>query len=749
MRTYPLLLAIPIALLPVAAAAQAPAAPPATSTAPAEQAATPAPREAEPAGDHSLPTTYGSLDMGVRGTHIDGDGARYERYRDLGDGVFLERARLATSQHGWMLSVGADHVGRRDQRYDGRAVLPGRVKLWGRYDQIPMLMSRTTRTLFTETAPGVLEIDDVIQAQVQAQASYLATAVQTARRFDLGSRRRIVSGGAEWLAGKGVVVSTHVQHMNRDGDIPFGGSFGHSNVVETFAPVQHTLTDFDSSAEYAAGNVLARGGYTGSWFHNDVTSLTFDDPWRVTDSSSVGSRGRTALAPSNSFVGVNGLLSYKLPYRSRASVYGSVGSLRDAGDPLLPFTVNAALPVIPLARGTTDGHARTSSMNLSFTSRPTSSVDVDVRFKAYDYDNRTPQFLVTQRVGYDNAVSAVTTPALQETEPFGVKRATFDADVRLSPIRAFSAGVGVGHQSEERTYRIFEKTTDDTVRIVADSTGNKWFTLRSKYEHTARRGEGDVGVITEELLAIGEQPDMRHYDIASRNRDRVTLTAGAVPFSTVSFNGSFAAGKDDYLESLFGLRDNHHRVYSLGMDYAPSDYYGAGLSYSFERYTSLSRSRQANPGVQFDDPSRNWATDTADRAHSVIAHAEVKQFRQKIDINVFADYNRTRGLYQYLTGPVTDRTLPEEVVVPTSLPPPTQLPLVRSELARGNLDVLYALSERWGIGVSVWYERYRVSDFTLDADAQSRLDPAGALLLGYQYLPYTATTVWGRAVFTF
>ncbi len=82
-----------------------------------------------------------------------------------------------------------------------------------------------------------------------------------------------------------------------------------------------------------------------------------------------------------------------------------------------------------------------------------------------------------------------------------------------------------------------------------------------------------------------------------------------------------------------------------------------------------------------------------------------------------------------------DRTLPEEVPIPTLAADPTQLPLVKSELARGNVDVMYAVSERWGAGVSVWYERYRVSDFTLDADALSRLDPAGALLLGYQYLP--------------
>ena len=480
-----------------------------------------------------------------------------------------------------------------------------------------------------------------------------------------------------------------------------------------------------------------------------MTSLTFDNPFRVTDIASAGSRGRTALAPSNSFIGVNGLLSYRLPYKSRASVYGSVASLRDDGTPLLPFTINTAIPTVPLDRPTTEGHARTSSINLNFISRPVKAIDIDIRFRTYDYDNQTPQFLVTQRVGYDNAVSAVTVPALQETEPYGVKRATFDADVRFNLMRVLSAGAGVSHQSEERTFRIFDKTTDNTVRLLFDSVGNTRVTLRSKYEHSQRRGEGDPAAIAAELTTIGEQTGMRHFDIASRNRDRVTITGAIVPLSTVSFTASVAAGKDDYLESLFGLRDNHHRVYSTGLEYAPNEYRSAGVSYSFERYTSLSRSRQANPGVQFDDPSRNWSTDTADRAHSINAHGELLQLIRHLDVTMFVDYNRTSGLYRYITGPVADRTLPEETVVPTTLPPPTQLPPVKSELGRGNIDAMYALTERWGLGLSLQYERYRVKDFSLDADALSRLDPAGALLLGYQYLPYTAATVFFRAVCKF
>lgn len=747
MRIHAFILALPIGLLPVLAAGQT--APPVTPKPAGAQPPATAPAVEEEEEHPPLPTTYGTFDFGLRGTHLDGDAARFERYRDMSDGAFLDRARFNTEKRGWLFDLAADHAGRRDQRFAGRAVRPGTFKVWGQWDQIPMLMSRTTQTLFSATSPGVLQIDDAIQSQVQAQASYMATAVKTARTFELGSRRHIFEGGGEYVAKNGLTLDTNVRQTNRDGSIPFGGSFGHGSVVETFAPVEHKLTDVESSAEFARGALLLRAGYTGSWFHNEVPSLTFDNPFRVTDTASGGSRGRIALAPNNSLIGVNGMVSFRLPYKSRATAYVSAANLRDDGAALLPFTVNTALPVVPLERATTDGHARTSAVNLTFTSRPVRMVDFDLRFRSYDYDNKTPVFTVTRRVGYDNAVSNVTNPALQHTEPFGVKRATLDADVRFNPMQVFSAGVGFGHQSEERTYRIFHKTTDNTFRLLLDSVGNSRVTLRSKYEHSERRGEGDAAVIAAELIAIGEQGGMRHFDIASRDRDRVTITGAVVPFNSMSLSGSLAVGKDDYNESLFGLRDNRHRVYSTGVEYAPDEYRSAGVSYSFERYNSLSRSRQANPGVQFNDPSRNWATDTTDRAHSIIAHGEILQLVRNLDLSMSLDYSRTSGLYRYITGPVADRTLPEETVVPTSLPPPTQLPPVRSELGRGTVDVFYTLKERWGVGLGLGYERYRVRDFTLDADALTRLDPAGALLLGYHYLPYSAATVFLRTVYKF
>jgi hypothetical protein len=393
-------------------------------------------------------------------------------------------------------------------------------------------------------------------------------------------------------------------------------------------------------------------------------------------------------------------------------------------------------------------------VTLTFTSRPTRYVDVNVNYRSYDYDNRTPVFAMTQRVSYDNTPAAVNPPA--DSEPFGVVRGTLDADVKFTPVRGAVAGLGYSRTHEKRNLRIFESTTDNVMRVVFDSFSTGMFSLRTKYEHAVRRGEG-IQHGEAELAAIGEQPGLRHFDVAPRDRDRVTIVGSATPSGAFSINGSIAAGRDDYrlelprtgrpLEDLFGLRDNSHRIYAVGIDALPRDRVTVGGSYSYERYNALSRSRQATPGAEFTDPRRNWSTEGTDRVHSIIVNGGISQIAEKIDLQLSFDFNRARALYEYFAGAAPNRTLPEESVIETSLPTPTALPMVRSDLGRGSADVSYALTPHIGVGVSYWYEQYRVSDFTLDAEANPVLARGQAVLLGYLYRPYTANTFWGRLIY--
>jgi len=756
----------------------------------------------------TVPTGTNILDVGARGTSLDGDSARYERYRDLGNGLFLEAIRWDGQRKDWLFSLKGDHTLYKDQKYVARADRPGRVKTWFLWDQVPMLMSNTTQTLFREdftTEPNVFTIDPAIRSQVQANPGASPnTAVvpalfdANARTFETSGRRNTAQTGVDYIASPELSIKALYQYTNRQGVIPYGGSYGHSSLVEFPAPIAHVTNDFDTSAEWTHDRLLLRGGYQGSWFTNENLTATFDNPFRTYDSnpssctpapgvsglcSGSPATGRLSLPQSNSFFTLNGLASYQLAPRTRVSFYLSSGSLKDAGDPIMLNTVNPLNQAVltPLDRTTVDGEARTLSTNLSFVSRPNSWADFSARYRTYDYDNKTAPFALTQRVSYDNAPGIASMSTLGgvgvpyttnpiHTEPFGVTRNTLDLDFRLTPKARMVAGIGYTMLDEERSHRLIEETTDHILRLTFDVVGNRWFTLRTKYEHADRSGAA-----TEEaqqaLFGIGEHPGIRHFDIAPRNRNRVTVLGSTMLRDDTSLYASVAFGKDDYTESDFGLRDNTNRIFTIGSDMTPRENVSIGASYSYEHYNALSRSRQANPPsptityeqylqlsqgpttVQVSDATRNWASDGTDRAHSVIVFGEVLNIRSRMDLHFTYDMNRAEAAYNYITGPVTDRTLPDEAP-PTTLtncnvPENCKLPLVTNDFDRFTTDLTYWLSPRIGLGGSYWYERYRVTDWALDAEATSQEVLSQAMILGYNYRPYTANTFFGRLLLRF
>ena len=751
----------------------------------------------------TVPLGTNIISVGARGSSVDGDSARFERYRDLADGLFLEAVRWDFQRSDWLFSLKGDHTLYKDQRYVGRVARPGRFKAWFLWDQVPMLMSNTTQTLYREDfsiEPNLFTIDPAIRAQVQATpgANPNTSVVPSlfdanARTFETAGRRNVAQTGAEWLPTQALWIRGVYQYTNKQGVIPYGGSFGHSSLVEFPAPIAHVTNDVETTAEWSRDRLLLRAGYTGSWFQNANTTATFENPFRTYNSnptnctyapgqtglcSSSPAIGSLSLPPSNNFLTVNGLASYRLAARTRVTFYMSGGMLSDAGDAIMPQTVNQlnAGVITPLDRTTVDGEARMLTTNLHFSSRPSRYFDISARFRTYDYDNRTPEFAMTQRVSYDNqpgvasmsTLGGTTVPFTTSpihTEPFGVSRQTFDIDVRTTPWTPLIIGVGYSMLGEERTHRLIEDTTDHIYRLTVDSIGNRWFTVRTKYEHAERSGEA-----TEEaqraVFGIGEHPGIRHFDIASRRRDRVTVLASTTPFANMSFYGSVGYGKDDYTESQFGLRDNTHRIYTVGSDWLPRDNMSVGASYSYEHYNSLARSRQANPPgspityeqylllsqgpttIQVADATRNWASDATDNVHSVMVWGEVLNLWNRVDLHFTYDMNRADAAYNYITGPITDRTLPDDAP-PTTLtncnqPDNCKLPLVTNDLDRLTTDFTFWLNRRVGFGASYWHERYFVTDWALDAEATSREVLNQAMILGYNYRPYTAHSLFAR-----
>src|SRR5215831_5410732 len=636
----------------------------------------PEPDTTSPAAAQSIPvSTENFADFSIRGTaYTDGsDEGRAQRYRDLRGGGTLEFLRYTKDSATRWFTVQVDHAGYRDQRYSAAYNDFGKWKGWFQYNQIPLFFSEDTKTLFSAEvgSDNILRIPDAIQAGLQNKTLPYASVDALATPFDLRLKRNVTSFSTTYTPTRSLDLNVNFQSSAKGGNQPWAGTFGFSDAVELPVPVQTRQTDLGVWLEWANDRGSARVGYDGSFFRNEFETLVWDNPLRVSDSPTLGPlQGRETLWPDSNQNSGNISGALNLPARSHATAYLSVGQWTQ-DNVLIPFTVNSALPIIPLDRQASDARARVTSMNYTFSSRPTDILWVSARYKSYDFDNRTPVFHVGNTVAYDTAVEAY---ALGGTSPYSLSRKLFDAEASLTPMRYSAFRVGYTREQVDQTFRTFDTTTENTVQVSYDASGISWLMVRAVYEHAKRTG---TGLDEQSLDDIGEQVSLRQFDISDRTANRFSLVAQATPVPSFSVNGNVTASNEDRPGTVFGLRSNDGRSYTIGADYVPRPSISVGAEYTWEKYTSLQASREANPGPQFDDPTRDWTTDGADRAQTFVGSMDLIKLFAKTNIRLSYTYSHAESLYVY--GLVPNSTLA----------PPQQLPPVINELQRATADYRY------------------------------------------------------------
>ena len=162
------------------------------------------------------------------------------------------------------------------------------------------------------------------------------------------------------------------------------------------------------------------------------------------------------------------------------------------------------------------------------------------------------------------------------------------------------------------TFASSSRRNENVLQLKADSAGFGWMNFRARYEYGDRSGSG---LDEASLIQIGEQPAMRHYDVADRTRNRFVGQVDVVPTEALTFSLSGGVGNDEFDDSYFGLQDAGFRNVTLSADYAASNGLVVGGSYNYERYSGLQRSRSASPAGQENDPNRDWTVDSKERVH--------------------------------------------------------------------------------------------------------------------------------------
>jgi MtrB/PioB family decaheme-associated outer membrane protein len=707
------------------------------------QDTTPAPVPARQAVSSFTPQ-FGNIDFGYRGTSFSGDEARYNRYRDLRDGAYVDRFRFARENESTAFRAEANNVGYRDQRYFADLQSIGKVKATFEFNSNPLNQVQA-RGFFSGAGSNTLTINDAAQTAIQTNPLNAESALATyGNNYDIEGRRDLANFNMIYTAARDVDVKLQLRNTRRSGtnlqDFGFGNSPGNVMVLDMPVPISDRTTDVRTRLEWANQQGLLAVGYDASWYDQHNPAFTFDNPQRVSDGTAGPAFGRAALMPSNTVntFSVNG--SYKLPSHSRATAAISYG-IMDQNESLLPNTTNTAIVgVAALPRSTAEAKVDVLSTLLGFNSRPAANLWLNARFRYYDFNNKTESFTNVVVPGdFANGVK-------ETSEPTAFNRKTFDLDASYSAAKFLDMGAGYSYEgyanhlaNESVQGRIYESTGENTFRLTVDSTGSQLLTARVKYEHAKRSSNGFDQEI---LVDIGEQPGMRHYDIAPRDRDRITTTFMVTPKPSFDINASLFYGSDNYPETIYGLQDNKNQGYTVGFDIVPNAMVNFGLSAGQEKYDTLQASRTSNPAPDptFTDPRRDWNDTINDKVNTVSANLNLVKAIARTDIRI--GYDVSDGATNYTYGLVANTTLVAPVQYITQ-------PKNRLDVAK--VDIQYFVRQNLALGVAYWYEDWTVKDFGLDPaviDALVVRNPTNNALTGfysgYSNAPYTANTFFAR-----
>ena len=717
--------AVPAAALPQGAGQ--PPTQPSTQT-PAQPAA-PAPAAAPDVSRSLFEPTSREFLIGGRFTSVDGDPARYQRYQDERDGLLFSNVRYFFAQPDgtWNVNARAENVGYRDQEFMGSYNRIGSLSLSGSWQQIPQFYSVDTMTPYTGS-DGTLVLDDATQRAIQnGDPAKLNLYVPLAPAFELRERRDIGRVDAIATPTPNLDVTASFTTQKHSGELPFGASFGFSNDVEVALPYDSRANDLTIGTEWTNQRNMLRVVYSGSWFDNLAPTLVWDSPLRLDDNADDGpGRGRMSLWPSNSAQTVSFAGFTKLPHKTQVTGSFSYG-LWSNDEPLEPFTINTALPQFALPRATTEGEAHVYSTNLSLTSRPSTDWRFSARLRNYTYDNLMPVTSITNMISYDDGPSTTPTGG---PDLYAHSRTTFDGDATWTKLMPFAVTVGYGHNGNGYDARIFESSSENVFRISADAVGSSWLTFRTQYEFGDRSGSG---LDETQLTAIEEHPEMRHYDLADRTRNRFMVQADIVPSDVWMFSVSTGILKDDFSDSFYGLQESTGRTFSLAADFQLPSGLGAGGSYNFERYAGLQRSHEGDSSpAQFEDPLRDWTADSTETVNYFSIYLAPPRIGRNTEVRLAYDFSYAEGNYLY--------TIP----VGSPIPAPNQLPDVYNKLQQLHLDVRHRLSNRLIASFSYLYEPLSIYDFAFDPSVVNGIVQPSSLVMGYVYRPYTAhSTVFG------
>ena len=630
------------------------------------------------------PYPKGSGDVEFGAVNVDSDSFQFGRYTGLKKGTYLGLDADAHSVKGASyFDLQASDLGLPYRSIDYEQGLSSVAKLNIRYAELPFLSSDSARTPFSGVGGNALHLPPTwVPGTTTQTMPGLNSSLQD---VDIESGRKQFNLGLAAFPTREWQIGMNAQHETREGTKRIGGAF-FLNATQLIAPVDYTTDQLEAYASYAAPRWQARFAYQGSKFTDGNTALRWDNPFAETFPGAT--LGQLGLPPSNQFHQLSASGGYDLSASTRATAMLALGRLGQ-DEAFLPATVNPTIAPVALPRSSLDGRVDTTRAELKLVSALSAQWRLDVAYSYDDRNNKTPQSTFNW-VTTDLQLS----PTPRTNLPYSFTRNLFkvSADYRITP--RDKATLGIDRDAQDRTFQEVSKTTENTA-WAKYALQRSQFDVSLNYAHSRRDGTAYTPV---PQISPPENPLLRKYNMADRDRDLVGVRAAATPWETVTVGLDYSQAKDNYNNSQVGL--TYGREYTVGVDLSAQLTEATSLHLYYSRQSI--KSNQA--GAQSFSNPPDWTADNTDTVQTAGIGLKHALIPETMDIGADLTSSRSVG----------------DIRVSTALNEPG-FPSIKSDLDSFKLWATYKWKTNLMIRASLWQERYSSENWAIDGVGPSTI----------------------------
>ena len=493
-----------------------------------------------------------------RYTGIDHGGAYADasasgEYRD--DGSYadydLERLGLA-SRDGYV-------EGGREGRYDLRLS----------YDGQPNDLYDTGATPFKASGSSLGLPGDWVRAGGTGGMSALGASLSPVA---IESDRRTVALLARYFATPSWTVFGELRRQEHDGTGLTSGSFL-TEAVQLAAPFDYVTNSLEAGAAWSGRKASLRVSYSGSWFDDQYDSISFANPYLPIVPGST--QGQLATPPGNTLQQFTAAGNVQLPWYTSLTYTASFGTLKQNAA-FLPVStlVGAGVP----APGSLDGDVHLSHYALGLGSRPLPKLSVRGNATYDGHDDKTPPLAIAYVVTDTFPGGTALTPRYSED------RVRLDGGADYALLRWLK--LGVGGKLDDIHYGPGQVVTWTQ---NAQSWGRAVIAPIASLSFTLKGGDGlrKTSSFDSAALPPEENPLIREYDYAPRDRLFYSFTAAWSATSTLTWSAEGFIARDDYRSSPLGLQSVHEERGSTSLTWTPRDTLSAYIDGGYERLFNL------------------------------------------------------------------------------------------------------------------------------------------------------------------